>query len=294
MEKFIEKADVLIEALPYIKRFYGNCVVIKFGGSIMSDEASVRRILEDIVFMKFVGMHPIVIHGGGPEISETMQKQGLRPHFVDGLRVTDRETMDIVEDVLVHKINKKIVDILNEMDGNAEGLSGKDEELIMVKKRANIESKTSGKLIDLGFVGDVSAVNPIKLKQMKDEGKIPVIAPVGMGQDGLSYNINGDEAAGEIASALGADKLALLSDVKGIMMDINEEDSFVSTIKSDEVEELLEKGVIHGGMIPKINSCVKALKSGARKAHIIDGRISHSLLLEMFTVKGIGTEILHG
>ncbi len=303
MEKFIEKAEVLIEALPYIKKFHGKKVVIKFGGSVMEEKEKIFHVLQDIVFMSYVGMKPLIIHGGGPAISAAMKKNGLTPHFVNGLRVTDRATMDIVEDVLVNTINKEIVDMLNSMDGWAQGISGRDGGFISVEKMKPTRNITQAlkdifkhkpeEELDLGYVGDITSINPIPVQEIKNNNKIPVIAPIGVGKDGCSYNINGDIVAGEIAAALGAERLVFLTDVIGIMKNPKDESSLMSSLHSNEVEELIEKKVIQGGMIPKVNSCVKALKFGAQKAHIIDGRIDHSLLLEMFTNKGIGTEIIH-
>ncbi len=289
MQEYIGKADVLIEALPYIKAFQGKKIVIKFGGSIMDSEIAMREVLEDIVFMKYVGWHPVVIHGGGPAITKAMQNRGTQARFVNGLRVTDRETMDIVEDILAHKINAQIVNMLNSMDGNAVGMCGLDEGLIRVDK---MMPEVDGRPVDIGFVGKARYINAPALNKILDSGKIPVIAPIGLGDEGLSYNINGDVVAGDIASSIGARKLVYLTDTAGILRVPGDEESVISTITRHEVEELIESGVIKGGMIPKVNSCLEALKFGVNKGHIVDGRINHSLLLEIFTNKGIGTEIL--
>lgn len=289
MQKIIGKADVLIEALPYIKAFHGKKIVIKFGGSIMDNETMMSKVLEDIVFMKFVGWRPIVVHGGGPLITEEMNRRGIKARFVHGLRVTDRETMDIVEEILAHKINAQIVNILNNMDGNAIGLSGLGQGMIRVDK---MMPEVDGQPLDIGFVGKTRFIDVPMLNRLIDEGKIPVIAPVGLGDNGLSYNMNGDVVAGDIASSVGARKLVYLTDMPGILRDPNGPESVISTITRNEAEQLIAAGIIKGGMIPKVNSCLEALKFGVNKGHIVDGRIEHSLLLEIFTKKGIGTEIL--
>lgn len=289
MIDIISKADVLIEALPYIRAFRGKKIVIKFGGSIMDSENAMNDVLTDIVFMKYVGWHPVIIHGGGPAITAAMKQRGTQAQFVNGLRVTDRGTMDIVEDILAHKINAQIVNLLNRMDGNAVGLSGFRDEFIRVDRAM---PEVDDVKTDIGYVGAVRYVNAQVLNQVIEAGKIPVIAPIGKGDDGLSYNINGDVAAGDIASSIGAQKLVYLTDTPGILKDPNDPNSIISTLKRVEAEQLMKQGVISGGMIPKVKSCLDALKFGVNKGHIVDGRIDHSLLLEIFTDKGIGTEIL--
>jgi acetylglutamate kinase len=289
MHEIIGKADVLIEALPYIKAFQGKKIVIKFGGSIMSAKKLMNEVLMDIVFMKYVGWHPVIIHGGGPAITEAMQERGAQAKFVNGLRVTDRETMDIVEDILAHKINSQIVNLLNEMDGDAVGLYGMNDNLIRVDK---MQPQVNGKKVDIGYVGSVRYINAPLLNTLLDKGKIPVIAPIGVGEDGQSYNVNGDVVAGDIASSIGARKLVYLTDIHGILRVPGDDSSIISTLERTEAERLIETGVISGGMIPKVTSCLQALKFGVNKGHIIDGRIDHSLLLEIFTREGIGTEIL--
>ena len=284
MEKLIEKAKVLIEALPYIKKFHGKKVVIKYGGSAMEHEKTKKAIMQDIVFMRYVGMNPIIVHGGGKAITDTLKKTGKKSKFIDGLRVTDKETIQVVEQVLVDKINKEIVSLINESGGNAFGINGKSESLIMATK---LEANN-----DLGFVGQIIKINPEKLDELCKKGFIPVIAPLGLGQNGETYNINADTAASEIAAVLKAQKLVLLTDVPGILKDKLDPESIMSTLKVSEIEVLKERGVITGGMIPKIHACEKALKAGVGKSHIIDGRILHSLLLEIFTDKGIGTELI--
>jgi acetylglutamate kinase len=289
MHKYIGKADVLIEALPYIKAFQGKKIVIKFGGSIMTNDAMMDKVLMDIVFMKYVGWRPVIIHGGGPAITEAMKRRGTRAEFVNGLRVTDRETMDIVEDILAHKINSQIVNCLNTMDGDAVGLYGMNEGLIRVDK---MMPEVDGQKVDIGYVGSVRYINAPMLNAILDQGKIPVIAPIGIGDNDLTYNVNGDVVAGDIASSIGARKLVYLTDIAGILKKPDDENSIISTLTRAEAERLIAEGVINGGMIPKVTSCLAALKFGVNKGHIVDGRIDHSLLLEIFTRKGIGTEIL--
>ena len=284
MEKLIKKAKVLIEALPYIKKFHGKKVVIKYGGSAMEHEKTKKAIMQDIVFMRYVGMNPIIVHGGGKTITDTLKKTGKKSKFIDGLRVTDKETIQVVEQVLVDKINKEIVSLINKSGGNAFGINGKSESLIMATK---LEANN-----DLGFVGQIIKINPEKLDELCEKRFIPVIAPLGLGENGETYNINADTAASEIAAVLKAQKLVLLTDVPGILKDKSDPESIMSTLKVSEIEVLKERGVITGGMIPKIHACEKALEAGVGKSHIIDGRVLHSLLLEIFTDKGIGTELI--
>jgi len=284
MEKLIEKAKVLIEALPYIKKFHGKKVVIKYGGSAMEHEKIKKAIMQDIVFMKYVGMNPVIIHGGGNAITEALKKMGKKSQFVDGLRVTDKETMQVVEQVLVERVNKEIVSLVNESGGNALGINGKSESLIMATK---LEANR-----DLGFVGQIIKIQSEELDKLCNQGIIPVIAPLGLGENGETYNINADTAASEIAAATRAEKLVLLTDVPGILKDKSDAESIMSTLKVSEIRVLKKRGVITGGMIPKIHACEKALNAGVKKSHIIDGRILHSLLLEIFTDKGIGTELI--
>lgn len=289
MERYIEKARVLMEALPYIQAFRGKTMVIKFGGSIMESDSAMREVLQDVVFMKYIGIRPVLVHGGGPSISAAMKRRGTPARFVNGLRITDKETMDLVEDILGHKINAQIVALLNELQGNAIGLSGRDRQLIKVDK---LLGEVDGEKVDIGFVGQVRYINAEVLEEILQREQIPVIAPIGLGEDGQSYNINGDLAAGEIASSLGAWKLVYLTDTPGILREKSDELTLISTINREQAEELITRGVISGGMIPKVRSCLAAMQYGVNKGHIIDGRIRHSLLLEIFTPKGIGTEIL--
>ena len=282
LQESIGKADVLIEALKYIKQFYGKTIVIKYGGHAMIDEDLKEKVILDIVLMKYIGMNPVVVHGGGPEITEVMDKMGKKSEFVKGLRVTDAETMEIVEMVL-GRINKGLVALINEHGAKAVGLSGKDAGLISAEKcKADV---------DLGFVGDVTEIDPTIINVLDREGFIPVISSIGT-CDGDTYNINADLVAGEIAAALKAEKLIMLTDVRGIMRDPKDEKTLISTIKVSEVDKLENEGIISGGMLPKVEACEIALRGGVKKTHIIDGRISHSILLEIFTDSGIGTQII--
>ncbi|MEK6682493.1 MAG: acetylglutamate kinase [Nitrospirota bacterium] len=285
MEKLIEKANILVEALPYIKKFSGKTIVIKYGGSAMTDEALKEKFALDVILMKYVGINPVIVHGGGPMIGKTMERLGKKPVFVHGQRVTDKETMYIVEMVLGGKVNKEIVSFINKHGGRAVGLTGKEGGMITAKKM-----KIKGtKGVDIGLVGEVKSVDASVILSVLDKGFIPVIAPMGIGDDSQTYNINADSAAGAIAGALKAEKLLLLTDVKGIM---NDKGRLIPTLSKKEVESLIKKKVIKGGMLPKVASCFTALKGGVKKTHIIDGRVPHALLLEIFTDKGVGTEIV--
>ncbi|WP_456395943.1 acetylglutamate kinase [Desulfurobacterium sp.] len=291
MEKLIEKASVLLEALPYIKRFYGKTVVIKYGGNAMVKDELKKSFAKDIVLLKYIGINPVIVHGGGPQIGEFLKRLNIETRFVGGMRVTDRETMNIVEMVLVGKVNKEIVKLINSHGGNAVGLSGKDGNLIVARKmnsKKYLSEIKSSEIADLGFVGEVEKVNPEIVFKLLESKFIPVIAPVGVGKDFEAYNINADIVAGEVAAALKAEKLIMLTDVEGIK---DKEDNLISTLSKDEIPALIDDGVISGGMIPKVKACQIALSSGVKKAHIIDGRILHAVLLEIFTREGIGTEI---
>ena len=295
IEGLIKKADVLIEALPYIRAFRDKIVVIKYGGSVITSEGEVDSVLEDIVFMETVGMKPVIVHGGSKAISRRMAQAGIEPRFVNGLRVTDEATMQIAERTLFEEVNSQIVKAIEEIGGRAMGISAKAEGILKVRKYlAPLKDRDSGevKMVDIGYVGYVESVEPEPIKSLCEQDVVPVIAPIGLGPDGRSYNVNADTAAGQIAAALKAEKLLFLTDVMGIMRDSDDEGSLLSTLHADAVDELIEKGVISGGMLPKIESCLKAVKSGTRKTHIIDGRVPHSLLLEIFTDRGIGTQIL--
>lgn len=293
MSTALEKAAVLVEALPYIKKFYGKTVVIKYGGHAMLNHSLKEAVLTDAVLMKYVGMHPVIVHGGGPEITGMLKRVGKESSFVGGLRVTDEETMEIVEMVLVGKINKEIVSKINRIGGRAVGLSGKDANLFeAVKKYRKVRTPEGGEeLADIGFVGDISKVNPEIVATVIAEGYIPVVAPVAVGAEGESYNVNADYAAGRLAAALNADKLIILTDVEGIMADRNDPDTLISVLRVDEVPSLIERGRIDGGMIPKVECCLDALSGGVKSTHILDGRVPHSILLEIFTDKGIGTMV---
>lgn len=285
MNTSLEKAEVLVEALPYIREFYGKTVVIKYGGNAMTCNELKRKVLLDIVLMKYVGMNPVVVHGGGPMVSQTMEKMGKKPHFVDGLRVTDAETMEIAEMVLAGKLNKELVSFLNQHGGKAVGISGKDGNLLLAEKK--ISSKG-----DLGFVGDVTGINPELVEVLIAKDFIPIICSIGVGKNGESYNINADYVAGKLAAVLKADKLVMMTDVQGIFQDYNDKDSLISTLPRKQAELMIAQGQIAGGMIPKVESCLTAVSGGVKKAHIIDGRMDHSLLLEIFTHQGIGTQVL--
>lgn len=286
MKKYIEKAQTLMESFPYIRDFYGKTVVIKYGGHAMSDEELKKSFAMDMVLMKLVGVNPVIVHGGGPQIGDLLKQIGKKSEFVAGMRVTDSETMDVVEMVLTGKVNKEIVQNINMVGGKAVGLSGKDGGLFTASKIFHTEG---GEKIDIGQVGTVKNVYPEILDALDRDRFIPVIAPIGSDEAGITYNINADIAAGKIAEALKAEKLILLTDIQGVMIN----DSLVSTLKRQEVETMIKNGSISGGMIPKVNCCVEALNGGVGKTHIIDGRIEHAVILEIFTNAGIGTEIIN-
>lgn len=290
MNDIITKAEVLIEALPYIRNFYGKTFVVKYGGAAQVKEELKESFAKDIVMLNFIGIRTAIVHGGGPKISAMMEKMGKKPKFVQGQRVTDEETMDIVEMVLGGLVNKEIVSLVNSHGGKAVGLSGKDGGLISAKKTLIKKSDATGveEIIDLGLVGEVTSIDPQILISLKNEGFIPVVSPVGVGPKGETLNINADYVAAAVASALKAEKLILLTDVPGIL-DKNEK--IISTLKNTQIKKLFKNGTITGGMLPKVQACLKALEGGVAKTHIIDGRIPHCLLLEIFTKEGIGTEI---
>lgn len=293
MKESIAKAKVLIESLPYIREFSNKTVVIKYGGHAMVDEELKRSFALDVILMKYIGINPVIVHGGGPQINRFLEKMHITSSYIQGMRVTDGETMDVVEMVLVGKVNKEIVGLINHCGGKAVGLSGRDGDLVQARK-LKLEIKPDDpartpELIDLGRVGEVTCVNPEILRTLDEKDFIPVIAPVGVGEDGQAYNINADLVAGAIASELNAVKLILLTDVEGVK---NKSGELVSTIHKDEIGGLIASGVITGGMIPKVRCCNSALENGVGKTHIIDGRQEHAILLEIFTHKGIGTEII--
>ncbi len=283
MQEAIKKADVLIEALPYIREFHNKVVVIKYGGSILGEEKIRRGVLEDIVFMNYMGLKPVLVHGGGPNISDRMRATGKKTDFVDGMRVTDEQTLLVVEEEL-KKLNDVIVKELAELGGRAVGMSGKVDNLLLAEKKKAA--------IDLGLVGEVASVNTKPVFAELDKDAICVILPMGIGRDGKTYNVNADEAAAKVAEALKAEKFVLLTNVKGIMRDAADADSFISTLTPKEAKALMEDKVIQSGMIPKVNACIHALEKGVKKTHIIDACIPHALLLEIFTDTGIGTEIV--
>ncbi len=288
MQTAIEKANILMEALPYIRKFANKTFVIKFGGNAMIDERLSHSFALDIILLSYVGIRPVVVHGGGPQIGGLMEKLGKQPEFIDGLRVTDQETMDIAEMVLTGSINKDIVSHINNNGGRAVGLSVKDGSLIMARKMLKKDKNDPSKTVDIGFVGEITSVNPQVINTLDSNQFIPVIAPVGFGEDGQTYNINADTAAGAIAGALKAEKLILLTDVEGVK---DKSGSLLSTLTEPQVQRLIGSGDISGGMIPKVTCCCKALDEGVAKAHIIDGRVEHAVLLEIFTDIGIGTQI---
>jgi acetylglutamate kinase len=291
MEKLIEKAKTLIEAMPYMQTFRGRTFVIKYGGNAMIDEKLKHSFAQDVVLLRFIGINPVIVHGGGPQIGTTMERMGKKPAFISGQRVTDEETMDIVEMVLGGKVNKEIVNLINQAGGMAVGLTGKDGGLIQAKKlKMTRKSEETGEteIIDIGLVGEVTEVRPGALEALDKGGFIPVIAPVGVGSHGETYNINADLVAGAVAGALKAEKLILLTDQAGIL---DKDKNLISSLNKKKVEDLVHKGTVGGGMLPKTRSCFEALEAGCSKVHIIDGRVPHALLLEIFTKEGIGTEI---
>lgn len=292
MKTLIEKANVLNEALPYIRKFYGKTFVIKYGGAAMVEEKLKDIFAQDIVLLNFIGIKPVIIHGGGPMINEIMKKMGKKPRFIHGQRVTDKETIDIVEMVLGGLINKEIVALINSHGGRAIGLSGKDGSLINARKKVvkKLSADTGvSEIIDLGLVGEVEKINPNIILSIEKDGFIPVIAPIGAGHKNETLNINADYVAGAVAAALKAEKLILLTDTQGIM---DKNKKLISTLSKTKIKSLVSKNIISGGMLPKIQACQNAIARGVKKTHIIDGRIPHALLLEIFTQKGIGTEIV--
>ena len=283
-QSIMQKAEVLIEALPYIQRFNRKIIVIKYGGSAMIDEELKRHVIQDVVLLKLVGFKPIIVHGGGKEISRWINKVGMEPEFVGGLRVTDEATMEIAEMVL-NKVNKGLVQMVNELGINAVGISGKDAKLLKCKK------KYSGGE-DIGFVGEVAEVNPQIIEDLLEKDFVPIVCPIGFDDNYISYNVNADDAACAIATAMKAEKLAFLTDVEGVYRDFADKDSLISEITLAEAQEFVRSGTLGGGMLPKLQNCIDAIKEGVSRVHILDGRIPHCLLLEIFTNKGIGTAIL--
>ncbi len=287
MTDALRRAEILMEALPYIREFRNKTVVVKYGGAAMERADLKQPFALDVILLRLVGINPVIVHGGGPQIGALMKRLGKEPRFVGGMRVTDEETVEIVEMVLVGKINKEIVGLINHHGGQAVGLSGKDAGLIRARRRPH--RLPGGEEVDIGLVGQVEAVNAEPIRLLEEHGFIPVIAPVGVGAQGETYNINADLVAGEVAAALGAEKLIHLTDVQGIL---DGQGRLLSTLSRKEAERLMQEGVIDGGMLPKVESSLRALEGGTAKAHIIDGRQPHAILLELFTRQGIGTEIV--
>ncbi len=288
----MQRADILLEALPYIQRFYNKTIVIKYGGHAMQDDELKTSFARDVLMMKYIGINPVVVHGGGPQIGSYLKKIGKESRFIQGMRVTDEETMNIVEMVLVGLINKEIVALINRHGGRAVGLSGKDGNLIESEKyflSAEKAKDTPPEIIDIGLVGKVRKINAALISSLEREGFIPVIAPTGVGGNGETFNINADIVAGEVAAALQAEKMILLTDVEGVL---DENKRLINTMSNQDALGMIERGVVEGGMFPKVKCCLKALRGGVRKAHIVDGRLKHAVLLEMFTDSGIGTEIV--
>lgn len=292
MKELIHKAKTLVEALPYIREFYGKTIVVKYGGSIGGKE--LHNFARDIVLMKYVGMHPVVVHGGGPQIGSLLERLGIKSQFVAGLRITDAETMEIVEMVLVGKVNQEIIAAINALGGKAVGASGQEGKIIVARKLdiskfAHDNNVDIPEGMDLGMVGEVEAINPELIRVLEEAGFVPVIAPVGFDEAGRSYNINADHVAGKVAGALKAEKLILLTDVPGILDD---KKTLISSITEASARDLIGNGIISSGMIPKVTCAIEALHEGVNKVHIVDGRVQHALILEIFTDAGVGTEIL--
>jgi acetylglutamate kinase len=297
MNKLIKKANVLIEALPYIRTFRGKTVVIKYGGNAMTESSLKERFAQDVVLLKYVGLNPVIVHGGGPQIDEMLERLGIEAKFRHGVRVTDEQTMEIVEMVLAGKINMEITDLINRHGGKAVGLSGKDGGLILSRPltarawAASLDKELDGEDVDgdFGLVGEIQEIDPSLLHKLQGDHYIPVIAPIGTDREGNTYNINADLVAGAIAGALKAEKLLMLTDIKGIR---NAKGRHLSTVSRKDIQRMIKKGTISEGMLPKVQACLTALDGGVSKAHIIDGRVPHAVLLEIFTRKGIGTEIV--
>ncbi|MHB1406835.1 MAG: acetylglutamate kinase [Desulfitobacteriaceae bacterium] len=290
-EQALDQARVLVEALPYIQKFAGKTIVIKYGGHAMVDPVLKESVMLDVLLLRSVGIRPVLVHGGGPEINAMLKKVGKESQFIRGLRVTDEETMEIAAMVLVGKLTTEIVSLLNRFGGRAVGLSGKDAQLLQAVKKPMQLKNQDGEMeeIDLGYVGEIQKVSPDIVESLLDQGYIPVISPVAGGEQGETYNINADTAAGKIAEALKADKFLLLTDVSGVLRDVNDPESLISVIRREEVPALSAEGVLSGGMLPKVECCVDALAGGVGSVHILDGRLAHAILLELFTDGGIGT-----
>lgn len=287
------QVEILTEAIPYLREFKDKTIVVKYGGNAMLNDELKNKVLQDIVFLQSAGMRPVVVHGGGPEITRMLVQAGKKSQFVSGLRVTDEESVGIAEMALVGKINTDLVGRLNMLGGKAVGLNGKDAHLIQAKKHlADVYENGEVNLVDIGYVGNVEKINTELINVLLDSGFIPVIAPTGFGDAGETYNINADSVAGEVAGALKAEKLIVLTDVKGIYSDYRDESSFISTLSFETAQELIIRGKIDGGMIPKVRACITALSGGAKKTHIVDGRAEHTILMEIFSDDGVGTEVV--
>ena len=287
------QVQTLVEALPYLSKFKNKTIVVKYGGNAMLNDELKNKVLQDIVFLQCAGMRPVVVHGGGPEITRMLMQAGKKSEFVSGLRVTDAESVGIAEMALVGKINTDLVARLNTLGGKAVGLNGKDSNLIQAKKHlADVYENGEVNLVDIGYVGNVEKVNTELIDVLLNAGFIPVIAPTGVGAQGETYNINADSVAGEVAGALKAEKLLVLTDVRGIYSDYRDENSFLSTLTFEKAQELIIRGKIDGGMIPKVRACITALSGGAKKTHIIDGRAEHTILMEILSDKGVGTDVV--
>ncbi len=289
LQQYIDKASILVEALPYIQFFRGKTVVVKYGGSTLTSEDDVDTVLRDLVFMELVGINPVIVHGGGPAIDRRLKERNIETKRVNGLRITDQETMQVVEDVLFGEVNAGLVAAIDALGGNAVGVSARNTGILSVRPHT---AQTAEGPVALGFVGDVVAVDAAPLHELIAREAIPVVAPIGRGEDGAAYNVNADTAAGEIAAALHAEKLVFLTDVTGILRNPADESTLMSTVHLGEVEGLITAGILQGGMIPKVLAGVHSVRAGVRKTHIIDGRIPHSILLEFFTDEGVGTQIV--
>ena len=287
-----DRAAILVEALPYIQEFYGKTIVIKYGGNAMINEDLKDKVMQDVALMKYVGINVVIVHGGGPEITEFLKKVGKESAFVSGLRVTDEETVEIAEMVLDGKINSEIVTLLNRRGVRAVGLSGKDAGLIQAEKKlATVYEQGEKTKVDIGYVGKAKKIDISIVRDLLNQNYIPVIAPIGVGENGESYNINADYVAADIAGALKAEKLLLLTDTEGVYEDFNDKSTFISTLTAAQAREFIKSGIIAGGMIPKVEACLRAIDRGTNKTHIIDGRLPHSIILELFTDEGIGTQV---
>lgn len=284
----LQKAKILVNALPYIKKYYGQTIVIKYGGSAMVDKTARKQFIKDVVLMKYIGINPVIVHGGGPEINEMLQKIGKESKFIDGNRVTDEETVEIVEMVLSGKVNKGIVADINKYGGKAVGLSGKDGNMVFVEKKF---AEVDGEKIDIGFVGEIKEINTEVIKLLEPNDVIPVISSIGVDKNGQTYNINADYVAGTIAGKLQADRLVFLTDVDGILLDYNNKQTLIDEIDVKKVNDLIEREIISGGMLPKVTTCLDAIENGVENVVILNGKLEHSLLLELFTEEGAGTLI---